>query len=99
MGTGYFPIREDLIQELEKEGFYQKFPAARTAIEQLKSSQVMPATQGALMGVFAEARDQIESSIERVLANRMTVEEALKRAKIQTDDALRRYNRFLEKLK
>ncbi len=99
MGTGYFPIREDIIQELEKEGFYKKFPAAKTAIEQLKSSAVMPATQGALIGVFAEARDQIESAVERILAERMTVEDALKRAKFQTDDSLRRYNRFLEKLK
>ncbi len=99
MGTGYFPIREDLIKELEKEGFYQRFPAAKTAIDQLKSSAIIPATQGALMGVFAEARDQVESAIERVLAERMTVEEALQRAKIQTDDSLRRYNRFLEKLK
>lgn len=98
-GTGYFPIREDLIRELEKEGFYEKFPAAKTAIDQLKSSATSAATQGALMGVFAEARDHIESSIERVLAGRMTVEEALKRAKFQTDDSLRRYNRFLDKLK
>ncbi|NBY20149.1 extracellular solute-binding protein [bacterium] len=99
MGTGYFPIREDLIQELEKEGFYEKFPAAKTAILQLKASALSTATQGALMGVFAEARDQIESAIERVLAGRMSVEEALKKAKFQTDDSLRRYNRFLEKLK
>ena len=99
MGTGYFPIREDLIHELEREGFYEKYPAAKTAIDQLKSSALGSATQGALMGVFAEARDQIESSIERVLANRMSVEDALRRAKFQTDDSLRRYNRFLEKLK
>jgi len=99
MGTGYFPIREDLIEELEREGFYKKFPAAKTAIEQLKNSAVMPATQGALMGVFAEARDNLESAMERILAGRMSVEQALKRAKFQTDDALRRYNRFLEKLK
>lgn len=99
MGTGYFPIRDDLIVELEKEGFYEKFPAAKTAIDQLKGSALSTATQGALMGVFAESRDQIESSIERVLAGRMSVEDALKRAKFQTDDSLRRYNRFLEKLK
>jgi sn-glycerol 3-phosphate transport system substrate-binding protein len=99
MGTGYFPIREDLIEELEREGFYKKFPAAKTAIEQLKNSAVMAATQGALMGVFAEARDNLETAMERILAGRMSVEQALKRAKFQTDDALRRYNRFLEKLK
>lgn len=99
MRTGYFPIREDLIKELEAEGFYQKFPAAKTAIDQLKSSETSYATQGALIGVFAEARDQIESAVERVLSGRLDVEAALKRAKLQTDDSLRRYNRFLEKFK
>jgi sn-glycerol 3-phosphate transport system substrate-binding protein len=97
--TGYFPIRSDVIQALEQEGFYLKYPLAKTAIDQLKSSANSFATQGALMGVFSEARDQVESAIERVLAGRMTAREALQRAKVQTDDSLRRYNRFLEKLK
>ena len=91
--TGYFPIRQDLIADLEKEGFYEKFPAARTAINQLKASPEIPATQGALMGVFAEARVHVESAIERVLAGQAEPKEALAKAKTQTDEALVRYNK------
>ena len=93
INTGYFPIRADLIADLEKEGFYEKNPAARTAINQLKASPESSATQGALMGVFSEARVHIESAIERVLAGQSEVKEALAKAKSQTDEALVRYNK------
>lgn len=91
--TGYFPIRQDLIADLEKEGFYEKFPAARTAINQLKASPEIPATAGALMGVFSEARVHVESAIERVLSGQAEPKEALAKAKSQTDEALVRYNK------
>lgn len=93
IGTGYFPIRRDVIAELEKEGFYKKNVAARTAIDQLLASADSPVTHGALMGVFLEARDHVESAIEEVLAGKATVEEALKKAAGRTDKALERYNR------
>ncbi len=91
--TGYFPIRQDLIADLEKEGFYEKYPAARTAINQLKASPDIAATHGALMGTFAEARVHIESAIERVLSGQAEPKEALAKAKTQTDEALGRYNK------
>lgn len=91
--TGYFPIRADLIAELEKEGFYAKNPAARTAIDQLRASPDMPATRGALMGPFSEARVHVESAIEKVLAGQAEPKVALAKAKTQTDEALARYNR------
>src|SRR5262249_40940531 len=49
--TGYFPIRADVIDSLKKRGFYDKFPVAWTAIEQMRASPDMDATRGALMGV------------------------------------------------
>ncbi len=95
MNTGYFPIRSDLISDLEKEGFYEKNPAARTAINQLKAAPEIAATQGALMGVFSEARVHVESAIERVLAGQSDPKEALIKAKQQTDEALGRYNKSM----
>lgn len=92
--TGYFPIRKDLIADLEKEGFYKKFPNARTAIDQLLDSEQSLATAGALMGVFPEARDQIETAVEEILSKKSTVEEALKKAKSRTDASLARYNKL-----
>ncbi len=90
--TGYFPIRQDVVEKLEKEGFYAKNPSAWTAIEQLRASAPISATQGALMAVFPEAREHIESAVEKVLAGAMSVEGALTEAKARTEKALARDN-------
>jgi len=92
-GTGYFPIRKDVFNELEKEGFYKQFPSAKTAIDQMRSSPAIPATAGALIGSFPQLREQVESAIERVLTAGESVDAALRRAKESTDKALVRYNR------
>lgn len=92
-GTGYFPIRTDVIDELKREGFYEKNPGAWTAIQQLQASANVPATWGALLPAFQEAREHIESAIESVLSAKESARDALSRAKIQTEKALERYNR------
>ncbi len=91
--TGYFPIRKDVIAALEKEGFYKKNPAALTAIEQMRASAPVTASQGALLGTFQEAREHIENAIEQVLAGKGTAAQALAEAKSKTDAALQRYNK------
>jgi sn-glycerol 3-phosphate transport system substrate-binding protein len=93
VGTGYFPIRADVIAELEKEGFYRKNPAAKTAIDQLRASADIPAAHGALLGVFSEARENVESALELILAGYRTPQDALAWAKSRTEDALARYNK------
>lgn len=91
--TGYFPIRADVIESLKKEGFYEKNPNAYTAIEQLKASPDLPATRGALMGMFPQAREHIMTAIEEILSGHKTVEAALRNAKTKSDFSLRRYER------
>ncbi len=95
--TGYFPIRSDLIADLEKEGFYAKFPAAKTAITQLQESLDSPATRGALIGVFAEVRESVDSAIENILSGKMDPTKAMTRAKAQSEAALARYYRIRER--
>jgi sn-glycerol 3-phosphate transport system substrate-binding protein len=95
--TGYFPIRTDVMESLKAQGFYKSFPAAWIAIEQLKNSPDIPATRGALMGVFPEARDHITTAIEEILSGQSEVSAALKRAKTRTDFSLMRYNRGKKK--
>lgn len=92
-GTGYFPIRADVIADLEKEGFYKRNPAAKTAIDQLRSSADIPATRGALLGAFPEARDNVASALELILAGDRTPQAALAWAEARTDHAIERYNR------
>lgn len=91
--TGYFPIRADVLDKLKAAGFYEKHPAAWTAIEQLRSAAPIPATQGALLPIFLEVREIIESSIEEVLAGKSAPEPALKRASLQVDRSLERHFR------
>jgi sn-glycerol 3-phosphate transport system substrate-binding protein len=91
--TGYFPIRGDVIDLLKKKGFYDKFPVAWTAIEQMRSSPVNTATQGALIGVFPEVRNHIATAIEEILAGEADIPTALRKAKAKTDYSLKRYNR------
>lgn len=93
IGTGYFPIRGDVIADLEREGFYKKNPAAKTAIDQLRASADIPATRGALLGTFAEARENVESALELILAGYKSPEDALGWAKSRTEDSLARYNK------
>jgi len=92
--TGYFPIRKDVIAALEKEGFYKKHPNAKTAIDQLVNSAQVPATQGALMGVFPEAREHVESALEEVLAGKSKPLQALQHAAERTSKSLARYNKM-----
>lgn len=91
--TGYFPIRSDVIDELVREGFYSRYPAAWTAIEQLRASPDVPATRGALLGSFPEAREQEADAIEEAISGQLDARAALLRAKAETEQSLRRYNR------
>lgn len=95
--TGYFPIRSDVIDSLKKQGFYDQYPVAWVAIQQMRASPDLPATRGALMGVFPEVREHIATAIEEVLSGqsdiKADVEKALKKAKAKTDFSLLRYNR------
>ena len=91
--TGYFPIRSDVIDKLKAQGFYEKYPVAWTAIEQLRNSPDLPATRGAMMGAFPEAREHVMSAIEEVISGRSTTEAAMKKAKLKTDFSLTRYRR------
>jgi sn-glycerol 3-phosphate transport system substrate-binding protein len=91
--TGYFPIRSDVIDSLKKQGFYERNPAAWTAIKQLRASPNLVATEGALLGVFPEAREHIATAIEEVLSGQSDVLTSLKKAKAKSDFSLLRYNR------
>jgi len=94
LGTGYFPIRHDVIQDLEKSGHYQKFPAAKTSVDQLLAAADCPATRGALVGVLPELRQQVESAIELVLNDQLDPAAALCQAAAKSDKAMARYRRL-----
>lgn len=90
--TGYFPIRADVLESLRARGFYAQHPVAWTAVEQLRASPDLAATQGALMGVFPELREQVSTAIEEIISGQYDVPTALRRAQARADFSLMRYN-------
>ncbi|MCM3491046.1 ABC transporter substrate-binding protein [Alkalihalophilus marmarensis] len=85
--TGYFPITPAAYEVEELAAVYEKFPQFTTAVEQLQNTQLTPATQGALMNVFPEARNIIENAIEE-LYEQNNPDASLNKAKELIDEAL-----------
>lgn len=91
-GTGYFPIRKSAMDLLEKEGWYGKFPNYKVAFDQLLQTKTSLSTSGALIGVFPQLRDAVQSGIEKVYEGKATPEQALKEAAQKTNKELKNYN-------
>lgn len=92
MNTGYFPVTRMAYDIPALKQHQAKYPQFTTAVNQLRDSPITRATQGALLGVFTQARETVEDAIEQVLAGRATSLEALKKAAQQVDAAIARYN-------
>ncbi|MBX0325651.1 ABC transporter substrate-binding protein [Halomicroarcula sp. F13] len=91
--TGYFPVREEAISELENEGFYEENPNFTTAIEQLRETKDSPATRGALMGPFTQIRTMVEEGYVNMIQNEnRSVTDVLNKVDSDAEDALASYN-------
>ncbi len=95
-GTGYFPIRKGAMKLLEEEGWYKSFPNYKVAFDQLLETKTSLATQGALIGVFPQLREAVQSGIEKVYEGKASAEEALKEAAQKTNKELEKYNSLFQ---
>ncbi len=95
VGTGYFPIRKDAYREPVARETLAKSPQFLTAISELRSSPINRATQGALLGVFPEARQKVEEAIEATVLGRKTPKQALDDAARDINQAIAVYNRTM----
>jgi len=93
-GTGYFALRHTSLAALELEGWYAQHPNYQTAADQLKETQLITATQGAMMGIFPEARTYIVDAVEAFLTG-TSVQDALGTAKDLIDQALVDYKELM----
>ncbi|WP_414458015.1 ABC transporter substrate-binding protein [Evansella clarkii] len=91
--TGYFPITTDAYEEQELQDIYEEFPQFLTSVDQLQETNLTPATQGALMGVFPEARNIVENAIE-TLYQGGDPQELLDEAAAEIENAIEQYNRM-----
>jgi sn-glycerol 3-phosphate transport system substrate-binding protein len=94
-GTGYFPIRKDAYREQVARDTLAKNPQFLTAISELRSSPINRATQGALLGVFPEARQKIEDAIEAAVVGGRSTKQVLDDAARSVDQAISVYNRTM----
>ncbi|MEA4884099.1 MAG: ABC transporter substrate-binding protein [Clostridia bacterium] len=92
MNTGYFPITKKAYDVPELKAHQAKYPQFATAVKQLRDTPVTRATQGALLGVFTQARTTVEDAIEQVLTGKSSSLDALKKAAATIDAAINRYN-------
>lgn len=89
--TGYYPVRNSSVDLLTAEGWFEEFPNASTAFDQLLNTIPSTATGGALMGTFQATRTALAEAIQSVF-NGADVDAALEQAKRIADAALTEYN-------
>lgn len=88
--TGYFPVTLSAHEEPVFKENIQKYPQFETAINQLHDSS--PASAGALLSVFPEARQVIETEIENMLNNNSSPEDAVAKMAQNINKAMEEYN-------
>jgi sn-glycerol 3-phosphate transport system substrate-binding protein len=96
INTGYFPITMKAYEEQSMKDNLVKYPQFQTAINQLHQTKKNTATQGAVMGVFPEARQIVEGAIEQALFNKKTPKEALDDAAKEITGKIGQYNKSVK---
>jgi sn-glycerol 3-phosphate transport system substrate-binding protein len=92
INTGYFPIRKDVYDLPEEVENFKKYPQFRTAIDQLHDTKLTPATSGAVIGVFPQARASTETAIEEAILGKSTAKAALDKSATDINQQLELYN-------
>ena len=88
--TGYFPVVTAAQEEQTFKDNIAKYPQFQTALDQLHDST--PESAGALLSVFPEARQIVETQIENMLNGSVTQEEAVKNMAEEINDTIEEYN-------
>ncbi|WP_098742883.1 ABC transporter substrate-binding protein [Paenibacillus sp. EZ-K15] len=96
INTGYFPVTTKAYEEALVKENLEKYPQFQTAVDQLHQTKANLATQGAVMGVFPEARQLTETAIEEVLNGKKTAQEALDKAAQEISSKIETYNKTVK---
>ncbi|MZQ86143.1 extracellular solute-binding protein [Paenibacillus sp. 5J-6] len=96
VNTGYFPITKKAYDEQLIKDNLAKYPQFQTAIDQLHNTKANKATQGAVMGVFPEARQLVETAIEEALTGKKAPKDALDAASKSIAEKLAAYNKTVK---
>ncbi len=96
ISSGYFPINKKAYEEQNVKINLVKYPQFQTAIDQLHATKLTPATQGAVMGVFPEARQIVEGAMEEAFSGAKETKKALDDAAKAITDKIATYNRTVK---
>ncbi|CAM4473247.1 ABC transporter substrate-binding protein [Paenibacillus tarimensis] len=96
INTGYFPITKKAYDEAVVKENMEKYPQFQTAVDQLHATAASKATQGAVMGVFPEARQIVEDAIEQALTGQKDPQKALDDAAKAITDKISVYNKTVQ---
>ena len=88
--TGYLPITQTAIKNLEAGYHFKKNPEQWTALGQL-SGKPTANSQGHRLGNFAQIREAIEGEMENVFAGKKTAKEGLDAAVAKGNDILKEF--------
>jgi len=97
VNTGYFPITKKAYDEQIVKDNLAKYPQFKTAVDQLHATKPSKATQGAVMGVFPEARQLTETAIEEALTGKKQPKDALDAAAKEISKKIEQYNKTVAK--
>jgi len=95
--TGYFPITKKAYDQPAVQENMKKFPQFQTAVNQLHATKISKATQGAVMGVFPEARQIMEGAMEEVMTGLKSPKDALDAAASNITKKIEVYNKTVAK--
>jgi sn-glycerol 3-phosphate transport system substrate-binding protein len=94
--TGYFPIRKSAVESLKAEGWFRENPNYQTAFDQLIETKNVRPTQGALVGRFMELRTIVEKTVEKIINDETSIEDALNQANQDINKSLKEYNKLIK---
>ena len=72
--TGYLPVHEGGIDQLQRDGWFRQNPGHKVAIDQLLSSKDSPATNGARIGPFSTVRTLVGEAYDDILEGDLETE-------------------------
>src|SRR5258707_15364307 len=75
--TGYYPIRKAAYNEGPSKEWATKYPQFLVAVDQIRSAPQNRKANGAVLGVFAQARARSQKMIESVLLRQAPTKDAL----------------------
>lgn len=90
-GTGYYPIRQSAIDQLENDGWFDENPMYRTAFDQLTEAEADPSTKRMLVGPARQVQTAIQDKSVEIFGGQVSVDDGLSQMKSTVEDEFERY--------